>query len=93
MKINHPITQTERFLERGKPIVTKTDLKGKVTYANESFINISGFTRQELIGSSHNIVRHHEMPPETFADLWSTIAAGQLWRGLVKNRAKICCVP
>jgi len=88
MKINHPITQTERFLEPGKPIVTKTDLKGKITYANESFVNISGFTRQELIGSSHNIVRHPEMPPEAFADLWSTIAAGQPWRGLVKNRAK-----
>jgi len=88
MKINHPITQVERFLEAGKPIVTKTDLKGKITYANESFISISGFTREELIGSSHNIVRHPDMPPEAFADLWKTIATNQPWRGLVKNRAK-----
>jgi aerotaxis receptor len=88
MKTNLPVTQTERFLEPGKPIVTKTDLKGRITYANESFINISGFTADELIGASHNIVRHPDMPPVAFADLWDTIKAGESWRGLVKNRAK-----
>ena len=88
MKTNLPVTQTERFLEPGKPIVTKTDLKGRITYANESFISISGFTAEELIGASHNIVRHPDMPEIAFADLWNTVKANQPWRGLVKNRAK-----
>ncbi len=88
MKINLPVTQKEVFLEPGKPIVTKTDLKGAITYANESFVAISGFSREELIGHNHNVVRHPDMPPEAFEDLWNTVKAGQPWRGLVKNRAK-----
>lgn len=88
MKTNLPVTQVERFLEPGKPIVTKTDLKGLITYANESFVSISGFTREELLGASHNVVRHPDMPPAAFADLWATVKAGEPWRGLVKNRTK-----
>ncbi len=88
MKVNLPITQNELFLEPGKPIVTKTDLKGQITYANPSFISISGFTLEELMGESHNVVRHPDMPKEAFADLWKTVKSGQPWRGLVKNRAK-----
>lgn len=88
MKINMPVTQKEVFLEPGKPIVTKTDLKGIITYANESFVTISGFSRNELIGANHNIVRHPDMPPEAFDDLWTTVKAGRPWRGLVKNRSK-----
>jgi aerotaxis receptor len=88
VKMNMPVTQKEVFLEPGKPIVTKTDLKGRITYANESFVAISGFTREELIGQSHNVVRHPDMPSEAFEDLWGTIKSGQPWRGFVKNRAK-----
>ncbi len=88
MKMNMPVTRKEVFLEPGKPIVTKTDLKGIITYANESFISISGFSREELIGENHNIVRHPDMPPEAFEDLWNTVKAGRPWRGLVKNRTK-----
>jgi aerotaxis receptor len=88
MKTNLPITQTERFLVPGKPIVTKTDLQGRITYANESFVDISGFTAEELIGANHHIVRHPDMPPAAFADLWATIKAGEPWCGMVKNRAK-----
>lgn len=88
MKTNLPVTQTERFLEPGKPIVTKTDLKGCITYANDSFVTISGFSREELIGVNHNVVRHPDMPVEAFADLWRIVKTGQPWRGLVKNRAK-----
>ncbi len=88
MKDNQPVTQVEHLLEPGKPIVTKTDLKGRITYANESFVAISGFARAELIGASHNIVRHPDMPSEAYADLWRTLQAGHPWRGLVKNRAK-----
>jgi len=88
MKINNPVTQNELFLDPQRPIVTKTDLKGSITYANRAFIEISGFDEQELLGKNHNLVRHPDMPPEAFADLWETVKAGKPWRGLVKNRAK-----
>ena len=88
MKVNLPVTQTERRLEPGQPIVTKTDLQGRITYANESFVSISGYSRAELIGAHHHIVRHPDMPQAAFADLWRCVNAGQPWRGLVKNRCK-----
>ncbi|MBX3679894.1 MAG: PAS domain-containing methyl-accepting chemotaxis protein [Rhodocyclaceae bacterium] len=88
MKINMPVTGEERHLRPGRPIVTKTDLKGLITYANAAFVEISGFRADELIGKNHNVVRHPDMPPEAFADLWATLKAGQPWRGLVKNRCK-----
>lgn len=88
MRSNLPVTQTERFLDPKRPIVTKTDLQGTITYANRAFIDISGFTEDELIGQPHNIVRHPDMPSEAFEDMWHTIKAGQPWRGLVKNRSK-----
>jgi aerotaxis receptor len=72
VKVNLPVTQNEVFLDPARPIVTKTDLKGQITYANRAFIDISGFAENELIGVSHNIVRHPDMPPEAFADLWTT---------------------
>jgi aerotaxis receptor len=88
MRINEPITTTEYHVDPARPIVTTTDLKGIITYANQSFIEISGFTREELIGQPHNLVRHPHMPPAAYADMWRTIKAGRPWRGLVKNRAK-----
>ncbi len=88
MKNNQPVTNVEHFLKPGRPIVSKTDLKGVTTYVNAAFVEISQFSRDELIGHSHNIVRHPDMPEEAFADLWQTIKAGHTWRGLVKNRAK-----
>ncbi|HRE17009.1 MAG TPA: PAS domain-containing methyl-accepting chemotaxis protein, partial [Rhodocyclaceae bacterium] len=88
MKTNLPVTLTERLLKPDAPIVTETDLKGIITYANQSFVDISGFAAEELIGKSHNVVRHPDMPPAAFADLWETIQRGMPWQGLVKNRAK-----
>lgn len=88
MRQDQPGTGVERLLEPGKPIVTKTDLRGMITYANESFVEISGFSREELLGSNHNIVRHPDMPREAFADLWRVVALGHPWRGIVKNRTK-----
>jgi len=88
MKTNLPVTDEELSVHPDHPIVTKTDLKGAITYANRAFIEISGFSEQELIGKNHNVVRHPEMPPEAFQDLWDTIKTGSPWRGLVKNRAK-----
>ncbi|RKQ60927.1 methyl-accepting chemotaxis sensory transducer with Pas/Pac sensor [Vogesella indigofera] len=88
MKINMPVTANELFLDPLRPIVTKTDLKGAITYANRAFIDISGFSEAELLGKNHNIVRHPDMPAEAFADLWDTVKQGKPWGGLVKNRAK-----
>ncbi len=88
MRVNLPVTNTEHYLPEGQTIVSKTDLKGRITYVNRPFIEISGFTEEELIGKAHNIVRHPDMPPVAFQDLWDTLKAGKPWRGLVKNRCK-----
>ncbi len=68
--------------------VTKTDLKGNITYANDSFCRISGYSREELIGKPHNIVRHPDMPKSVFRDLWDTIQSKRIWHGVVKNKTK-----
>ncbi|MGZ8911847.1 MAG: methyl-accepting chemotaxis protein [Methylobacter sp.] len=83
-----PITNVEHALTETDSIVTKTDLKGMITYANEDFIQISGFTKEELIGASHNIIRHPDMPAEAFEDLWKSMKAERPWTGVVKNRCK-----
>ncbi|MDP3878288.1 MAG: methyl-accepting chemotaxis protein [Methylobacter sp.] len=88
MKINMPITNIEHTLAETDSIVTKTDLNGIITYANEDFIEISGFTKEELIGAPHNIMRHPDMPTEIFEDLWKSLKAGRPWTGIVKNRIK-----
>ncbi|MGZ4955210.1 MAG: methyl-accepting chemotaxis protein [Methylobacter sp.] len=88
MKINHPITDHEILLQPNAILVSRTDLKGYITYANDAFIAISGFSREELIGSNHNIVRHPDMPEAAFESLWSTIRQGKPWTALIKNRTK-----
>ncbi|MCV2217710.1 methyl-accepting chemotaxis protein [Thauera sp. Sel9] len=88
MKINKPVTNVEREFPDGKYIVSRTDLKGIITYADDTFVEISGFSREELIGKSHNIVRHPDMLPAAFAWAWDTIKADRPWRGMVKNRSK-----
>jgi methyl-accepting chemotaxis protein len=88
MKINMPVTQREIELGDQTLIVSKTDLKGQITYINRDFIEISGFTEEELIGRPHNIVRHPDMPAEAFADMWQSLKAGRPWVGMVKNRCK-----
>ena len=88
MRNNQPVTQKEYLLRDGAMIVSKTDLKGRITYVNDDFIEASGFTTAELIGQPHNLVRHPDMPPEAFEDLWNTLKAGKPWTGLVKNRRK-----
>ena len=88
MKINLPVTQQEKPFPKGQYLVSKTDLKGALTYVNEAFLEISGFSREELIGKNHNVVRHPDMPPQAFEDLWHTVKDGRPWRGIVKNRSK-----
>jgi len=88
MRINGPVTQSEYAFPEGRTLVSVTDLKGRITYCNASFIEVSGYSEQELLGQPHNIVRHPDMPAEAFRDMWRTIEAGRPWTGLVKNRRK-----
>lgn len=88
MRKNLPITQNEVVLVDGGSIVSITDLKGVITYANPYFIEVSGYTKEELLGKAHNILRHPDVPAEAFRDLWDTIKQGKVWNGLVKNRCK-----
>jgi len=88
LKINQPVTNNEVELEEEASILSTTDLKGQITYFNDEFIKISGFDKDELLGQPHNIVRHPDMPPAAFDDLWKTINDGNSWMGLVKNRCK-----
>lgn len=69
-------------------IVSRTDLNGKITYANETFLEISGFTEDELIGQKHSIVRHPDMPSSIFENLWETLKEKKQWNGNVKNLRK-----
>jgi methyl-accepting chemotaxis protein len=75
-------------MEKGTILVTETNTKGIITKVNEAFVNISGYSESELMGKNHNIVRHPDMPPEAFADLWKTVKKGNPWVGVVKNRCK-----
>lgn len=88
MKINMPVTNSEVMFDESDFMVTKTDLKGIIIYANQSFIKISGFSEAELVGASHNMVRHPDMPIEAFADMWQNLKAGKPWTAMVKNRTK-----
>jgi PAS domain S-box-containing protein len=69
-------------------LVSKTDKKGKIIYVNDEFAKISGYSKKELIGNKHSIVRHPDMPKCVYEDLWKTIKNKQIWRGEVKNRKK-----
>src|SRR5690349_5357809 len=88
MRINLPVTPSEYVLTEQDMVVSKTDLKGNITYVNDDFIRISGFSEEELLGAPQNIIRHPDMPPEAFADMWAALKGGRAWTGLVKNRSK-----
>lgn len=88
MRKNLPVTGVEYPIGDDVLIVSKTDTKGRIVFVNEAFVDASGFTESELINQPHNIIRHPDMPPEAFEDLWTTIKAGKPWAGAVKNRRK-----
>ena len=88
MKKDVSLTGNERFFDRDDFIVTKTDLKGRITYANRTFLRVAGFTEQECLGQPHSIIRHPDMPRCVFKLLWDTIEAGQEVFAYVINRAK-----
>ncbi len=85
-------TSFEMFIETEVPenelIISRTDLKGVITYVNETFADISGYESDELIGKPHNVVRHPDMPKSAFADVWKTIEEGKVWSGYIKNMRK-----
>jgi PAS domain S-box-containing protein len=83
-----PVTGREIELPQGQRIISTTDLKGRITYVNQTFCDISGFTESELIGKAHNIVRHPDVPVIAFSNLWDSLRNDQAWRGIVKNRCK-----
>lgn len=88
MRDNGPVTQREVVMRDDMIIVSKTDDKGRIQFINQDFLEIAGFTKEELMGQPHNIIRHPDMPPEAFEDMWRDLKSGKPWNGLVKNRVK-----
>lgn len=85
---NQHIVDQEVQYDAGQELVSTTDTRGVITYANPAFCQVAGYTEDELVGKNHNLVRHPDMPAAAFADLWSHLKQGQSWRGMVKNRCK-----
>ena len=88
MFVNKPKCIDEEFVFEEGVIVSETDLKGIITYANRKFCQIAGYDKEELLGKPHNIIRHPDMPKAAFKDMWDTIQKDKEWIGLVKNLRK-----
>ncbi|NER65166.1 methyl-accepting chemotaxis protein [Pseudomonas sp. MAFF212427] len=88
MRLNLPVTAVEQTFPEHQRLISATDTASNITYCNAEFAAMSGFSQAELIGSSHNLVRHPDMPPAVFALMWQYLKAGQSWMGIVKNRCK-----
>ncbi|MCK9780451.1 MULTISPECIES: methyl-accepting chemotaxis protein [Proteus] len=88
MRNNQPVTQREFPVSENATLMSTTDLNGNIIYANEDFVEASGFSLEELVGQPHNIVRHPDIPSEVFKDMWRTLKQGEVWTGIVKNRRK-----
>jgi len=88
MEYNSSEFMIETIVPSDELIISRTDLKGIITYANETFAQISGYEIDELVGQPHNIVRHPDMPKEAFKDMWTKLQNGEKWSGYVKNLRK-----
>nr|WP_024641301.1 PAS domain-containing methyl-accepting chemotaxis protein [Pseudomonas syringae] len=88
MRNNQPITQHERTFPAEQRLISTTDTRGTITYCNDAFVDISGYSEAELLGAAHNTVRHPDVPPAVFEHMWTTLKSGQPWMGIVKNRCK-----
>ena len=82
------VSEREIAYPQGRLIISRTDLDGIITHANDAFVELSGYAREDLIGQPHAILRHPDMPRAAFKDLWTTVAAGKKWHGYVKNLCK-----
>ncbi|MDA3909358.1 MAG: PAS domain-containing protein [Sulfurimonas sp.] len=78
----------EHVLKNDDFLVSQTDDKGIILFANDDFCKIAGYTLDELVGKPHNVVRHKDMPKAAFKDLWDTVKSGKVWDGYVKNKTK-----
>ena len=85
---NMPVTQHEYSLNDNAILMSTTDIQSHITYANSAFITASGFEEELLTGQPHNIIRHPDMPPAAFADMWYTLQQGDSWTGIIKNRCR-----
>lgn len=88
MRNNQPVNQREYAFPDQHRLISTTDLKGKITYCNDAFAEVSGYDRADLIGAPHNLIRHPDVPSAVFAHMWSTLKDGRPWMGIVKNRRK-----
>lgn len=88
MRNNQPVTQREFDFPDDATLMSTTDANSYITYANAAFMQVSGFSPEEIEGQPHNVVRHPDMPQEAFADMWATLKGGEPWTALVKNRRK-----
>lgn len=87
MRNNQPVTQKERQLRANATLVSKTNTKGVITYSSKDFSEISEYTPEQMVGEPHNMIRHPDIPPAVYGDLWSRIKSGHPWRGILKNRS------
>ena len=88
MRINLPVTTSEHVLQDGDTLLSATDLKGNIIYANDAFLLACGYSFEELQQQPHNIIRHPETPAILFEDMWNTLKHGASWTAVVKNRCK-----
>ncbi len=82
------VKDNEMLLDETSLLVSETDARGVIVYADETFVKYSEYTLEELIGKSHNIIRHPDMPKSAFKELWGNVKSGKVWQGFVKNRTK-----
>lgn len=88
MRKNLPVTTVERTFPAEQRLISATDARGVIQYCNDNFVAISGFSKEEILGQPHNLVRHPEMPEQVFGLMWEYLKAGKCWMGIVKNRCK-----
>ncbi|RHX87731.1 methyl-accepting chemotaxis protein [Leptospira stimsonii] len=88
MRKNLPVTNREIQIPPNAVLISRTDTKGRISYVSQDFANVSGFSEEEMLGEPHNLIRHPDVPPYVYKEMWDTIQGGDPWNGVVKNRAK-----
>lgn len=83
-----PVSGKDYYFPENETLMSMTDSEGKITYANDAFVKVSGFTLDELVGEPHSLVRHPDMPADVFSDMWKTLQEGNTWSSVIKNRRK-----